>query len=605
MTDIELIKSKIDIVEFISEYIQVKRVGRNFKALCPFHSEKTPSFYISAERQSWHCFGACGEGGDVISFLEKWENIEFIEALRILAKQAGVTLSQSFSSSDESALKDKLYEINHLASEFYHYLLTSHRLGAIAMEYLKKRKIRPEIIKTFSLGYAPDSWESLLRYLSKKGYEKNDIFTAGLLVKSGSGSYYDRFRKRLIFTLKDHRGNIVGFSGRKLGSGEEKDLPADRQEAKYINTPETPIYHKGETLYGLDIVKESIKKEKEAVVVEGEFDFLSSFQSGLTNVVAIKGSALTEGQILLLKRFTENLSLALDSDFAGNEAAKRGIESADNAGMMVKVVRLPIGKDPAECVEKDPYLWKKAVAEAIPIYDFIIENAFEKYKGSDAADKKKIGSEVVPFLAKITNPIVFSHYVRNLAKRLGVSEESIETSVAQFQKKKVRDNFVQSAPAPKIQGSLPEDYLLSLIVQSNNPIESLETVLETLTLDDLTEPAIKNILERLRSYGKNNRKYKVEEFGKLLTAEILPAFDKAYLTDLSLVLSQKQELPKELIKIAREIKKRSLRRRINDLSTKMKRQEEEKDDKDDKDTSSSNEELRSILEKINELNKAS
>jgi len=329
MTDVELVKSKIDIVSFLSDYITLKKAGRNFKALCPFHSEKTPSFVVSPERQSWHCFGSCGEGGDVISFLEKWENLEFLEALRILAKKVGVTLS-NYTPSSQTQLKDRLIEANHLASEFYHYLLVNHKIGKRAREYLESRRIKNETIKTFMLGYAPESWDSLLKYLLKKGYQTGEIHQAGLVVKSDRGRYYDRFRGRLMFTLCDHRGNVIGFSGRLLDeeihSEYKRGVYSERERgAKYVNTAETPVYIKGNTLYGLYITKEAIKKEKEAVLVEGEFDMLSSFQAGAANVCAIKGSALTEGQLLLLKRYTENLILALDSDFAGSEAAKRGI----------------------------------------------------------------------------------------------------------------------------------------------------------------------------------------------------------------------------------------------------------------------------------------
>lgn len=604
MTDVDLVKAKIDIVDFISEHVKLTKAGRNFKALCPFHGEKTPSFIVSPERQSWHCFGACATGGDVISFLQKWENLEFVEALKILAQRAGVTLS-SYQPTESSKLKEKLYEINHLSSEFFHFLLTSHKLGSRAREYLKSRGIKDEIIKTFTLGYAPDSWDSLLAFLTKKGYSNSDINTAGLLVRSDRGTYYDRFRGRLMFTLKDHRGNIVGFSGRLLDegvySGQKGGVYPERQRgAKYVNTSETPIYIKGNTLYGLDITKEAVKKEKEAVVVEGEFDLLSSFQTGVANIVAIKGSALTEGQTVLLRRFTENINLALDSDFAGSEAARRGIEIAEKGGLTVKVVELPYGKDPAECIEKDPYLWKKAVKEVVPVYDFIIKAAFAKYGKEGVAGKKKIGNEVIPFLSKIENPIILSHYVKDLSNKLQVTEESIELSIAQYVKKKETPKEIKTIVSGSSREILLEEYLLSLIIQSDNPHEYIAAVMKILTFDDFNLPPVKKIMELLVGFLHSHQKFEVKKFGSLLTSEIAPAFDKAYLADRSNILSEKKIFEKELLHTCWEIKKMSLRRRINSISTKIKQSEEKKDESSAKKT---NEQLRDLLRQIREIEK--
>lgn len=601
MTDAELIKSKIDIIDFIGDYVPLKKSGRTFKANCPFHNEKTPSFIVSPERGSWHCFGGCNEGGDVISFLQKWENIEFLEALKILAKRVGVTLSH-YTPSDSSLLREKLYEINHLASEFYHYLLTTHKLGVRAKEYLSSRGILDETINTFILGYAPDSWDSLFKFLTKKGYSRDDIFTAGLLGKSAAGNFYDRFRGRLMFTLKDHRGNNLGFSGRTLpGHETDKDLPVGRQEAKYINTSETPIYIKGNVLYGMDITREAIKREKDAVVVEGEFDMLASFQSGIANVVAIKGSALSQGHVLLLKRYSENVTLALDRDFAGNEAARRGIEIAEEAGLSVSVVKLIDGKDPAECVQKGAHLWKRSVASAVPIYDFIIETALEKYDKKGILGKKKIGAEVVPFISKLTNPIVQSHYIRYLAKQLEVTEESIETSVAQFQKKGTTTKSETVTPTRTFRDELVEEHLLALIIQSENVKDSLEKVGKIVTDDDFKMIPVRKIIGHLGLYFKKHKKFDVKQFSLVSNAEIAPTFDKAYLIDLGNILTKKQVFDSELITTANEVKKASLRRRINAISTQIRLLEEKNEEKEEQILQ---EKLRSLLGEIGELDKS-
>ncbi|OGG25708.1 DNA primase [Candidatus Gottesmanbacteria bacterium RIFCSPLOWO2_01_FULL_39_12b] len=597
MTDVELVKSKIDIVNFLGDYITLKKAGRNFKALCPFHSEKSPSFIVSPERGSWHCFGACGEGGDAISFLQKWEGIEFLEALKILAKKTGVSLT-NYAPSDTIKLREKLYEINHLSSEFYKYLLTTHQLGRFALDYLKERGIKPEIVETFTLGYAPNSWDSLLRFLSKKGYSTPDIWTAGLLVKSDKGTYYDRFRGRLMFALHDPRGNIIGFSGRIL---DEKVYPESERGAKYINTSETPIYSKGMTLYGLEITKEAIKKKNEAVVVEGEFDLLSSFQSGVTNVVAIKGSALTEGQVLLLKRFSENLVLALDSDLAGNEAARRGIEIAENSGLSVRIVHLLYGKDPADCVAKSPHLWKDSIKQAVPVYDFVINTALVKFNKKEAIGKKKIGQEVVPYLSKITNPIVQSHYIKLLAKELEVGEESIETAIKQFPRKIKKTGEETATRQPQKRDELLEEHLLSIILQSDEVAKSLEDAFKIIELSDLKMVPVKKILELLLAYFQKQKKWVVKTFSPVLTPEISPSFDKALMIDLKMMVSNMEALAKDLHQTAVEIRKISLRRRISDFSTKMHQKEI---DESDGNIEILNEEIRKFLKEIGELDKA-
>ena len=310
---VEEIKEKVDIVSLISERIELKKAGRNFKANCPFHSEKTPSFMVSPELQIYKCFG-CGEGGDAISFLQKYEGMEFYEALKYLADRTGVKLIQRVGLSSEN---EKLFNINRWASRFYHYILFNHPSAREALNYLTKvRKIKTESIKTFGVGYSPDIPEIFKKFfLDKKGFSPTEIEKVGLGYTRG-GSVRDRFSGRIIFPLFDHRGNVAGFSGRILPGREKADT------GKYINTPETPIYHKSNILYGLNLSKKEIKKKGEAIVVEGELDAISPWQVGIKNIVAIKGSAFTNEQAKLLSRFSENVTLALDSDIAGNIAAR-------------------------------------------------------------------------------------------------------------------------------------------------------------------------------------------------------------------------------------------------------------------------------------------
>ena len=303
-SQVDEIKSKVDIVEIIQEYIQLKPAGANWKAPCPFHNEKTPSFMVSRDKQIFHCFG-CGEGGDIFTFVQKIENIDFPEALKILAEKAGVKLKKI----DPTLVsqKTKLMDICHLAAEFFHKALTSSKEGQISRDYIAKRKLSPQTLADFKIGYAPDSWDLLLNLLRKKGYKDNDIFLAGLVVKNDRGQLYDRFRQRLMFPIFDQHGNIVGFTGRIL------DASKENQGGKYVNTPQTLIYNKSLIAYGLDKAKSEIKKQDLVVVVEGNMDVIASHQAGIKNVIASSGTALTLEQLKILQRYSNNLALAFDA----------------------------------------------------------------------------------------------------------------------------------------------------------------------------------------------------------------------------------------------------------------------------------------------------
>jgi len=564
---LEEIKSKIDIVSFVSEYLPLKKAGRNFRALCPFHSEKTPSFIVSPERQIWHCFG-CQKGGDIFGFLMQVENLEFPEALQVLAKRAGVKLVTSYQASEQAKIREKIFKINHLASEFYHYLLLNHRSGKQALDYLLGRTVSKKLMETFKLGWSPNLWDSLIKFLTKKGYTLADLETAGLVVKS-EGSFYDRFRGRLIFTLRDHRGNVIGFAGRTL------DPKAT--EAKYINTPETPVYIKGNVLYGLDVTREAIKKEDKSIIVEGEFDLISSFQAGAANVVAIKGSALTEGQLNLLKRFTQNISLALDMDIAGDAAARRGIEIADAAGFSINVVKLPAGKDPDECVKLNPSLWKKSVKNAIPVFDYFIDSAAARYDRKTAEGKRKIGDELLPVLAKISNPIVQSHYVQRLARLLEVSEEVIARTAQKIIKEKEVGTVRKTAPLPaqsanwQTREQLLEEQLLALILQNEDPHAVMADDRLQMTDKYLSSPSVKRIFKLLIEYLTSLRgKFKIKDFIKTIPAELVQTVDRAYLLDLGKTLEDKNLFSRELEKTILEIKKITLKKRLLSFAEKMK-----------------------------------
>jgi DNA primase len=589
MDQIQQVRSKIDIVDLIGSYINLKKAGSNFKALCPFHSEKTPSFVVSPERQIFKCFG-CGKGGDVFGFLMEYENMTFAESLRFLAKKAGVKLT-SFKPSSQQQAKDRLLEINHLASEYYHYILLNHKVGKKGLNYFLKRGISKTSINLFKLGYAPNDWEGLYNFLvRKKGYEPEELKKAGLIIK-GRG-WYDRFRGRIMFPLKDHRGNVLGFSGRVL----EKDLKG----AKYINTPETAIYHKSELLYGLEQTKNFVKKEEKAVVVEGEFDVISSYQAGVKNVAAIKGSALTQEQVNLLKRFTQTLVLALDADMAGDQAVRKGIETAERADLIVRITQPIYGKDPDECARHSGKMWRDSVKKAVMVYDFYIQSGKKRFDVKTAEGKKKLTQELLPIFSSISNQVIKAHYFKKLAKLLDISEETLlqEADRLAKMKKSPTSLFAKKDDKKQTKASrqeLVEEFLLSLILQSSKKIKFLKQ----LDFKIFSQPAVKKILKNLLDFLKSQKaknkkkkqtgkkqvktkktKFSINKFACSLPEELVEQVDRAYLRQLPQELKDEDMLAREFKKLSLEIEKNYLQTKLHKLRQDMKQKEKEKKTKE-------------------------
>jgi len=569
MDQLEEIKRKIDIVELVNSYVPLKKAGRNFKALCPFHSEKTPSFVVSPERQIWHCFGQCGEGGDIFGFLMKIENLDFGEAVRELAKKAGVKLTRYQPSEDERN-KQLLYEINHLATEFYHFLLLNHPSGKKALDYILGRGIKKDSLLLFKIGFAPDSWQSLQAFLvGKKGYKVQDLERVGLVIKTQKGDFYDRFRGRLMFPLKDYHGNIRGFAGRLLDP--------QAKEAKYVNTPETFIYHKSELLFGSSEAKEEIKKKDQAVLVEGELDMISSFQAGVKNVLAIKGSALSEPQVKLISRFTQNLVFALDQDLAGDQAARRGIETAEAGRMMIRVVESKEGKDPDEIAQKNPTLWRELVQKAVPVYDYLLDSAFKRFDSQTIEGKRKISGEFILALTKISNEIVRDHYVRELANRLQVSEEAILKEIGKTKASQMETGVGQALFAKpaigkeKLKREVLEDYLLSLAFQSGQ-----WDLLRKRNLTNLIKTyRLSKILATLKDYFQHYQKVNSERLAKMLEPELLESFNQFYLVDLGDLFDDEEKFDKEFNKTLKRLEKIDLMEKLGEISGKIKVLEKE------------------------------
>lgn len=564
----EQIKAKIDIVPFIQEHIPLKQTGRNFKALCPFHGEKTPSFVVSPERQIWHCFG-CGKGGDIFTFLMEFEKIEFVEALRTLAQRAGVKLTTLAPSKTEQT-KERLFQINHLASEFYHYLLTEHEVGEKARDYLKKRGIKRQTVDSFKLGFAPNKWELLFEYLTrKKGFSADEIEQTGLIIKSQK--FYDRFRNRIMFTLRDHRGNVVGFAGRLLDS--DPSAGSGQVQAKYVNTPETTLYHKGELFYGLDVTREAIKKEDSAIIVEGEFDMLSSFQAGVANVVALKGTALTLMQAKLIKRFTQNVALAFDLDIAGDAAARRGIQIADNEGLNIKVIRATAGKDPDDVIRKNPLGWKKAIKAAVSVYDFLIDSAIRRFNKETPEGKKQITDEVLPSISSIGNEIVKAHFIKRVAVELDTSEEVVVKQMEKLEKPTlVAAPATMTKPKPTTRQQVLEEYLMALILQKGDRA-LIEKVHPKLEANLLQSTVLEKVLHMLLAFYEKEEVFAIGKFVKDVPIELLPTVDRLYLIDTEAIA--KEDVPFEVEQAIRELKVLLLRRKMEEVAIQLKKMEKE------------------------------
>lgn len=560
MGDADEVKSRLNIIDIIGEKVTLKKSGRNFKGLCPFHNEKTPSFMVSPDRQVFHCFG-CGKGGSVIDFVMEYTHMEFPEALEELASRAGVTLKERKSDSPDKKLKESIYEMNELASSYFTYLLTKHPLGEKALLYVKNRGITDKSIKTFGIGYSPNSWEALYQYLKKKKYSDELIEKAGLALRGNRG-LYDRFRGRLMFTLRDHRGKVVGFSGRVLDPSVK--------EAKYINTSETPVYSKSNVLFGLDVTQDAIAKANEAILMEGEIDVISSFQSGISNVVAIKGAALTEGHVHLLKRYTERLIFALDSDLAGDAAARRGIDIAEREGMDMKVAVMPMGKDPDEAAREDPVGLKKSMKNAIPIYDYFIASSKKRFDTATAFGKKKASEELLPILFKIENSIVQGHYIKKVAVELGVSEDTIIDGMKKVKPsleslRVVRDPEVKKESFAISGPERLELYCLGLMLQGNTKVLAGE-FFSVINAADLKHMGVRRIVENLKTYLVSDEPFSVTDFARVLPKELLPVLDEAYLWDIAVSAEKSDLFKKEWTKKVKEIQQAILKRKMREVT---------------------------------------
>jgi len=557
MDQIEEVKQKTNIVNLIGGYLTLKKAGRNYKGLCPFHGEKTPSFMVNEDLQIYKCFG-CQAGGDAIKFLMEIEGLEFPEALEKLAEKAGVKLKKI--EGNEGNNKKELLAVHSLAAEYYHYLLTKHPAGETARKYLAERGINDKLAETFKLGYALGEWDGLTKYLiGKKKYKRELLIASGLAVQSSKG-VFDRFRGRIIFPLLDASGRVVGFTGRVIPGLARED------DAKYLNSPETEIYHKSRSIYGLTLARAEIRKKKRVVLVEGQMDVISSFAAGVAETVGVGGTALTPEMIETLARLTSNFYLAMDADAAGEAAMKRSIEEAEKRGLSIKMVEMVGGKDPDEVARKNPKAWREMVEKAMPVYEFFFNKAIDHY-GTDSVEAiGMIVDQVVPYLAKVKNSVVREVWARKLSERVGVNKERVWEEI-----EKERAGIRIQEPNPPAGGPRTQDkkdgfdgrvFLAALI---GAPAETVKKIKDLLVGLPAVEAEGKLLLFILEQGGVGQ----IAQMIKKLPSELVDLAREVYL-----IQSEDDLSEKDVIKLAVDWARRMIKNQRTGLSEELRRAEE-------------------------------
>ena len=501
---IEEIRNSNDIVDVISQYVILKRSGRNFFGLCPFHKEKSPSFSVSPDKQIFHCFG-CGVGGNVIHFVSKIENLDFRETLELLANRANIqlpTLDNSYQDNKKAMLKAKVYQINEIAAKFYHenlYKPTSKE----AQEYIKKRKLDNRTLKSFLIGYS-GTFDELYKLLKQKGFTEEEILASSLVNKADNGRFIDRFRRRLMIPIQDTTGRFIAFGGRVL----------DDSKPKYINSPENIVYSKGRNLFGLNIAKKY--DTKKLIIVEGYMDAISLYQRGITNVVASLGTALTEQQGRLLRKNSEQVIIGYDADGAGQAATLRGLEILQNMGCDIRVLQIYGAKDPDEFVIKyGPERFQKCVDSAISLVEFKVKILKQNLNLDNVNDKIKFLNEVAKILSKVDNTIEKEVYIDKISQEYNISKEAIYGEVNKLTYSKTSDkkvlerapikSFIQKEEIEKIDEAVIKREKMVIYILVNYPNESYSKIKDIITVDDIKAETNKKIIAKIyEQYEKNN-----------------------------------------------------------------------------------------------------
>lgn len=558
---VEEIKSRIDVVELIQSYIKVQKAGMNYKAICPFHAEKTPSFFISPARQIWHCFGGCGEGGDIFKFVMKLEGLEFPEALRLLAQRAGVMLKREDPAARSE--RNRLHDICEEAALVFERVLGN---TPAAKSYLRTRGVSEDTIKEFRIGFAPQSWDFLLKQLLQKKFSREEIERAGLAIRSQDNfSWYDRFRGRIIFPITDSAGRVIGFGGRVFSVEDGKPSSPEKVEAKYINTPQTPIYDKSRVLYGFDRAKHEIRAKNQVVVVEGYMDCVMSHQAGVKNTISVSGTALTFQQLQIVKRLCDTLICSFDADQAGDSATKRSLALAAQFELKRKIAVIPSGKDPADAVKENPAIWRKAVFSAKDIATFYFDKLFNEHDPRTVEGKKQITERLLPVIFELSDEIEKAHWVGEIAKRFSIQEDTIWKELTRRGGADDVVSQVHTAEASVLaiptRRELLEERLLILLSVVRDEVRSRELTGHYL---EFTHPLYKNLFDYFTKdeLGRHAAPLIQEHIATLkFKGEMLGEITK--------------DIDRELMVCIRELEKVSIRERLLRLGEEIDRRERE------------------------------
>lgn len=580
MSTADEVKSRLDIVNIIGEYVALKKAGNNYKGLCPFHKEATPSFMVSQQLQIYKCFG-CGEGGDIFTFTQKMEGYDFKQALITLAQKAGVEIKNtSYSEESVEGNKKVLFEINDLACRFYTHLLLKHKAGEEGLAYVTKaRKLTIETATKWRLGYAPDGWEYLHKFLLSKGYSDKDMLRAGVVVPNKNNTrVYDKFRGRLIFPLISHDGKLLGFGGRTIIEA----------EPKYLNTQETSIFHKENFLYGLNINKLDVR-ESGAVIVEGYMDVVSAYQNGIQNTVASCGTSLTLSQLKIVSRYTKDITLCFDSDSAGVQASIRGTLLAETLNLNPKVAVIPIPyKDLDDIAKADVLKAKKVLGNSQNAYDFILATVFKKHDKNSSLGKKKAMEELVQYFSEVRNSVILDHYSKLIAQELELEFEIVQQALL----KKTVDNAEEPAFSEVQKALSLEEYALALLLTSSK-LDKSNVLLQNLCPEDFRESTNASLFQLIKELAEKSKEIDLKKLEKMApNGDISVKMRELSLLEITGVEGQILQ-EKEAEKVAKRIKKDANKRMAQELTKKIKEAERNQNEID----------LKKLIKEFNKLPK--
>jgi len=599
MSVIDEIKERLDIVEVISAYVPLQKAGRNYKALCPFHAEKTPSFVVFPETQHWHCFGACSEGGDVFSFLMKQEGWDFKTTLDELARRTGVELKPRSSvqvQRDEET--SRLYQLLDAAAHYFHHLLQQSPEAAAARRYVENRSLNADTVDRFTLGYSPKSWGRTRTHLLQQGYSAQEMIHAGMLVeRDANDSTYDRFRDRLMIPIRDARGRVTGFGARTLDS---RGIP------KYLNSPQTSIFDKSRTLFGFDAARKAIRRQDQAVIVEGYMDVMQAHQAGFENVVAEMGTALTEQQIRAIQHLTKRIVLALDPDTAGIQATLRGVQVAsetlektvepifDPRGLVgfarrldaeIRVIQLPAGKDPDDLIREEPERWLELVREARPVVEFYMDKLLDSADLNDGQQKKAVVDALLPLLRNVGNPVERSSYAQRLVRALDISApqflHELERQTQQAARRRGGEDTASVSNMLLPSKTDLERYCLTTLVRHGTTLKEVNRFLvgeglQPLSTQDFLDAGWRTIFEAWQSMVTAGEQPSADKLSAILPAELQPQMQEIVKDDS--LETREEDLLRDTVRTILRLREPILARRVQNLYTLIRDTQESGDD---------------------------